>query len=691
MKQFLTVLLVSLLTTAGLMAVYSNNSDAATGYMKGAFKQVSCFGPLDMTGHNIVHSPGYSLISSLAANAQPAIGYTPENIANKGAASGYASLDSSSYLVQSVPWANLLSVPSMVNTFNGRTGPVSPQSGDYTATLIGLGNVTDDAQLKRAAGDFASFGNKATPNSADLLLIEDSAASGVKKNITIGTLPNAPLTPPVTSSFSFIQTSLPSSANWISIAWNGTVYCAVAYNSSKAATSSDGITWTAQTLPSSAGWDSIAWNGTVFCAIATGGTVAATSPDGATWTAQTLPSSQSWNSIAWNGSVFCAVAQFTTSAATSPDGHTWTAQTMPSAAAWYSIACNGTVFCAVANGSTAAATSPDGHTWTSQTLPSSADWYAIASDGTKFCAVAFTSTIAATSPDGHTWTLQTLPVSANWQSIAWNGITFCAVGGSNVAATSPDGATWTQITLPVNSYANNYITSNGSTFCAVWEGTNFSAISTGQLLKNNAVGGFSGAVPGVDYQLPVSGCLIGTQYLTSGATFTPDAGTKQIGIKMVGGGGGGGYNLGSGGGAGGYLEKRITSFSGTASYSIGAAGTAGTSGATDGGNGGNTTFTYNSITYTAHGGTGGTHNSSNVTSGAGVSANGDLNIGGGDGEPGETPAGASLGAIGGASFLGGGAGKGNNAVVPGAGGGGGPATTSGGTGGAGLIIITEYN
>lgn len=58
-----------------------------------------------------------------------------------------------------------------------------------TKAQVGLTNVTDDAQLKRAAGDIASFTTKATPVSGDLLIIEDSADSNNKKKITVGSLP----------------------------------------------------------------------------------------------------------------------------------------------------------------------------------------------------------------------------------------------------------------------------------------------------------------------------------------------------------------------------------------------------------------------------------------------------------------------------------------------------------------------
>jgi hypothetical protein len=58
-----------------------------------------------------------------------------------------------------------------------------------TNTQVGLGNVTDDAQLKRAANDFSTFTEKGTPVGADLILIEDSAAAGVKKKVQITNLP----------------------------------------------------------------------------------------------------------------------------------------------------------------------------------------------------------------------------------------------------------------------------------------------------------------------------------------------------------------------------------------------------------------------------------------------------------------------------------------------------------------------
>jgi hypothetical protein len=58
-----------------------------------------------------------------------------------------------------------------------------------TKTQVGLGNVTNDAQLKKAAGDINSFSEKTTPASADLILIEDSAEGYAKKKVRIANLP----------------------------------------------------------------------------------------------------------------------------------------------------------------------------------------------------------------------------------------------------------------------------------------------------------------------------------------------------------------------------------------------------------------------------------------------------------------------------------------------------------------------
>lgn len=70
---------------------------------------------------------------------------------------------------------------SSVTSVFGRDGDVVAVSGDYTSAQVGLGNVTNDAQLKRSASDYLVFPTKAILTAADNILIEDSEDGFNKK------------------------------------------------------------------------------------------------------------------------------------------------------------------------------------------------------------------------------------------------------------------------------------------------------------------------------------------------------------------------------------------------------------------------------------------------------------------------------------------------------------------------------
>jgi hypothetical protein len=261
---------------------------------------------------------------------------------------------------------------------------------------------------------------------------------------------------------------------WNGIAWNGTVFAAVAESGTgnRVMTSPDGITWTSRTSASDSNWTAIAWNGTVFAAVGESGAVM-TSPDGITWTSRTAPNINNYQAIAWNGTVFAAVSSSGTGnrVMTSSDGTTWTSRTSAADNAWRAIAWNGTVFAAVSDTGTGnrGMTSPDGITWTSRNAGDAGAWYAIAWSGTLFAAVSGGGEIA-TSPDGTTWTARTSPTANSWEGIAWNGTVFAAVsqsGTNNRVMTSSDGITWTTRT----SAANN------AWMAVAWNGTVFAAVS----------------------------------------------------------------------------------------------------------------------------------------------------------------------------------------------------------------------
>lgn len=174
-----------------------------------------------------------------------------------------------------------------------------------------------------------------------------------------------------TDGITWTQRALPIAAQWSGITWSAglSLFCAVANHNSYtavllasvtinpcniAATSADGITWTQRTLPTSSFWNAVAWNGTVFSAIAYNSNAAATSTDGITWVARTLPSTAYWDSIAWNvgEALFMATSKNIPSIyATSPDGITWTQHTTPGLLSIAAVTSNGTIFCLVPSGS----------------------------------------------------------------------------------------------------------------------------------------------------------------------------------------------------------------------------------------------------------------------------------------------------------------------------------------------------
>ena len=73
--------------------------------------------------------------------------------------------------------------PSDVNSVNGKVGIVTLDKTD-----IGLSNVTNDSQLKRASADFNTFTEKPLPVENDIVLIEDSEDSFSKKKVLLTNL-----------------------------------------------------------------------------------------------------------------------------------------------------------------------------------------------------------------------------------------------------------------------------------------------------------------------------------------------------------------------------------------------------------------------------------------------------------------------------------------------------------------------
>ena len=269
---------------------------------------------------------------------------------------------------------------------------------------------------------------------------------------------------------------LKRASEWCDIANNGSVFCIISGNSNLTEVSSDGITWEEGTFPIT-DWKKIAANGSLFYALARK-YIAATSVDGINWTAQSLPlvddvSAQPiWDLVSSNGSIFCLISSTTLSAA-SADGIDWTIGTLPilpESVSWISMAGGSSSFCIISN--SVSATSVDGINWTLHEMKFNANWGDIAWCGSSFCVSSLGSALSITSSDGETWSSSYLPLVANWSVVSGSN-SIVGIFASTIVATSIDGINWEKHFLP------GYLNNSGYTLVISATGSNIHGINVG--------------------------------------------------------------------------------------------------------------------------------------------------------------------------------------------------------------------
>lgn len=293
----------------------------------------------------------------------------------------------------------------------------------------------------------------------------------------------------------------PTTINANSVCWSPELGIFVSVGSqgtlTRAATSSDGFTWTPRTTPESNTFNSVCWSSAlgIFCAVASTGTNRVmTSSDGINWNARAAASGTSWRSVAWSAELglFVAVAATTGATMYSTNGITWTSGTGTSGTyQLFAVTWSSELGIFVATGPGVTATSSNGTSWTETAV---ASLTAVTNMGLcwspdlgLFVAVTDSSGVFATSTNGTTWTVRTSPASANqWVSVAWSaelGI-FCAsaiTGTGTRLATSTDGITWTLRTNPVdNAWRSICWSAELGVFCAV---SSSAAINNGAMLS----------------------------------------------------------------------------------------------------------------------------------------------------------------------------------------------------------------
>jgi len=131
----------------------------------------------------------------LSAAVGPYTLYLPTAIGNGGRYFIFIKSDANSNLITlDANGAETIDGQSDYTGLNYRYACVIFRSDGAEWSVVGrtIKNVTDDAQLKRAAGDINTFDEKAVLVDNDIVLIEDSAASWAKKRAKISSLLTAP-------------------------------------------------------------------------------------------------------------------------------------------------------------------------------------------------------------------------------------------------------------------------------------------------------------------------------------------------------------------------------------------------------------------------------------------------------------------------------------------------------------------
>lgn len=238
--------------------------------------------------------------------------------------------------------------------------------------------------------------------------------------------------------FSWTQ-ALSNSQQWISVCWHKTLNLFVAISqdgaTQRAATSSNGTSWTLRTTPTSSSWISVCAMddgvaGRQFVAV--GGTEAMYSNDGISWTAVTVAAGIGLVGVAYSPALQTVVAVSNSGVNRihrSPSrGASWfSAASTAISEAWRGVAWSEelAMFVAVGTSGTARAThSFDGTNWlTSGSLNNTGDWTAItwAPEPAIFVAVGNAGTNKqAYSYNGITWFYAT-PIATNfWTAVGWS-------------------------------------------------------------------------------------------------------------------------------------------------------------------------------------------------------------------------------------------------------------------------------
>lgn len=267
------------------------------------------------------------------------------------------------------------------------------------------------------------------------------------------------------ATYSYVPTryDMPVQQQWQVTAWGAGTWVRLAFYSTSAWTSPDGITWTERTgrFTGSPSWYGLAYGNGMFVATTyQAGFPVWRSVDGVTWYSATTPSGAT-TELAFGNGVFVIVTD-SGYVYRSADAINWTQHSLPYSNNLAHILFNGSVFLVWQMAANRVMTSADGISWTGGGAPAGLAFnqhgWGVVKRG-EFLLMGSGGAPAKKSADGLTWVdVSTHPYSQGFAADDWNWICF----GNSGFAVSPDGVTWT-------NYANSLV-SSGPYKAAAWNG-----------------------------------------------------------------------------------------------------------------------------------------------------------------------------------------------------------------------------
>jgi hypothetical protein len=283
----------------------------------------------------------------------------------------------------------------------------------------------------------------------------------------------------------WIQTSLPSSLPWNSVAYGNGIFVAVNGNSNLASLSTDGgKTWSQSTLPSSASWRDVVFGGGVFMACRLSGSetpspssaAIAYSSTGSSWTQVSI--SVSVSRLAYGNGRFVGFRDVSGNQMiySSNNGLTWTTASLPTSFACRAVTYGNGRFVAIGSGNSLY--SNDGITWVATSTAQNYSVAGVTYGNGRFVCVGITGYGLYSDDGGETWTQFLLPSTAiNWRKVSYGNGIFVAPILTNGFGYSNNGIDWQVSPMPSS---NDWIPIGfgGGKFVALTNNTNIAAYTT---------------------------------------------------------------------------------------------------------------------------------------------------------------------------------------------------------------------